>query len=67
MLYPISPDVFWVQGGRGRLFEIEFQGDKIMVTPPPEFEEVVRRLTKDGPEGPGRRVARGTQRVTSDK
>jgi len=42
--YPISPDVFWVQVGVWRPFGIELGGDKIVVTPPPEFEAVLRRL-----------------------
>jgi hypothetical protein len=43
--YPISPEVFWVQGGVWRVFDIEIDKDKITVAPPPEFEEVLRRLT----------------------
>jgi hypothetical protein len=42
--YPISPDVFWVQGGAWRPFGIELASEKIVVTPPPEFEAVLRRL-----------------------
>ena len=53
--YPISPDVFWVHAGTWRPFGIELGGDKIVVRPPPEFEEVLRRLAvtihEDGAAG----------------
>jgi hypothetical protein len=49
--YPISPEVFWIQGSTWRSFGIEVRNEKITVTPPPEFEEILRRLTQeDGTE-----------------
>jgi hypothetical protein len=42
--YPISPEVYWVHDGAWRPFGIELGTDKIVVTPPPEFEAVLRRL-----------------------
>jgi hypothetical protein len=48
--YPISPEVFWVCGGRWHHFPVELEGDKAMVKPPPEFIEVIERLAPNLPE-----------------
>jgi hypothetical protein len=50
--YPISAEVYWVHEGAWRLFSIDLHGEKVMVTPPPEFEEVLRRLTNEGDPPP---------------
>ena len=48
--YPISDEVFWVRGGVWRRFPIRVQSERITVEPPPEFLEVLGRLS--GHEGP---------------
>jgi hypothetical protein len=42
--YPISDEVYWVRGGVWRPFPIEVRDDKIVVEPPAEFAEVLKRL-----------------------
>lgn len=49
--YPISPEVFWVRRGTWRPFEIEVEAEKVIVTPPAEFEAVLRRLMGDDADG----------------
>ena len=44
MPYPISPELFWVRRGVWHLFEIETEGEDILVRPPPEFTDVISRL-----------------------
>jgi len=45
--YPISGEVFWVRQGTWHGFEIAVSKDSVMVTPPPEFAEVLKRLAPD--------------------
>jgi hypothetical protein len=45
--YPISPEVYWIQNDVWRPFDIDVRNEKITVTPPPEFEEVMRRLNAE--------------------
>jgi hypothetical protein len=54
--YAISDQVYWVRHGVWRLFAIEMEGEKVTVTPPEEFVEVLRELAAeaaaDGEPGP---------------
>lgn len=47
MPYPISPELFWVRRGQWHRFVIETEGEDILVKPPPEFADVVERLSPD--------------------
>jgi hypothetical protein len=42
--YPISDEVFWVQGGVWRIFEIDIRGQDATIQPPEEFIAVLKRL-----------------------
>lgn len=42
--YPISNQVFWVRGGVWCRFPIEIKGNRVTITPPDEFNEVLERL-----------------------
>ena len=48
--YPISAQVFWVRCGVWHPFPIEVTGNKVSITPPAEFHEVLDRLapTEEG-------------------
>jgi hypothetical protein len=43
--YPISSEVFWVQQGTWRPFPIAIRGQQVSVQPPPEFGDILDRLT----------------------
>ncbi|GEM_PF-1030482 len=45
--YPISGEIFWVREGAWYPFGISLHKDQVMVTPPPEFAEVLQRLAPD--------------------
>ncbi|MCI0684440.1 MAG: hypothetical protein L0Y71_20200 [Gemmataceae bacterium] len=45
--YPISGEIFWVRQGVWRLFSVSIDKDQVIVTPPPEFTEVLQRLAPD--------------------
>jgi hypothetical protein len=47
MPYPISPELFWVRRGQWHRFVIETEGEDILVKPPPEFADVVERLSPE--------------------
>jgi hypothetical protein len=55
--YPISNEVFWVHEGVWRPFPITFKDDEVTVEPPPEFIDLLNRLTgedeDDALEEPG--------------
>ena len=57
--YPISPEVYWIRGGRWHHFPLELQGDKATVNPPPEFVEVLQRIAPDLPEEPANPAGEG--------
>jgi hypothetical protein len=42
--YPISDQVYWIQGGVWRRFAIEIRGGQVAVQPPAEFLEILKRL-----------------------
>jgi hypothetical protein len=42
--YPISDQVYWLQGGVWRSFPIEIRGEHVTVQPPAEFTEVLKRF-----------------------
>lgn len=50
--YPISAQVYWVRGSEWHPFPIEVEGNKVSITPPAEFAEILERLaptqTKEG-------------------
>jgi hypothetical protein len=48
--YSISDEVFWVHNGNWHLFSIEFSKERVVVTPPPEFVEVLNLLSGDEDE-----------------
>jgi hypothetical protein len=50
--YPISEDVFWIQGGLWRRFAVSIRGEQVAVQPPEEFVEVLKRLYPDEAEEP---------------
>jgi hypothetical protein len=45
--YPISDEVYWIQGGVWRRFTIDIRGERVAVQPPMEFMEVLKRLMPD--------------------
>jgi hypothetical protein len=45
--YPISAEVFWVQGGVWRIFPITLRGHDATIQPPEEFVVVLKRLDPD--------------------
>jgi hypothetical protein len=45
--YPISGEIFWVQGGNWRVFPIEVRGNQATIQPPPEFVEVLKRIAPE--------------------
>jgi hypothetical protein len=45
--YPISEEVFWIQGSIWRRFAVSIRGEQVSVQPPEEFGEVLRRLFPD--------------------
>lgn len=47
MPYPISPELFWVRRGVWHRFDIEVTGETLVLTPPPEFAEVLAQLQPD--------------------
>jgi len=54
--YPISAQVYWVRCGVWHPFPIEVTGNKVSITPPAEFHEILDRLAPteeedDEPEG----------------
>jgi hypothetical protein len=49
--YPITDQVFWIQGGVWRRFAIEIRGERVTVQPPAEFMEVLKRLIPDAGGG----------------
>jgi hypothetical protein len=53
--YPISEEVYWVQGGVWRRFPIHVKGEQITIEPPEEFNEVLDRLMpgEEEPDGDG--------------
>jgi hypothetical protein len=42
--YPISPHVYWVQGGSWYHFPIEIQGQNVAIRPPEAFVALLKRL-----------------------
>lgn len=47
--YPISDEIFWLYEGRWHTFTIRFQGsDKVSITPPPEFMEILEDWASSG-------------------
>jgi hypothetical protein len=48
--YPISDDVYWIQDGVWRVFQIEMQNDQVNIQPPPEFLPLLEQLLPDKPE-----------------
>ena len=46
--YPITPEIFWVHGGRWHLFSISQAGEQMIVQPPAEFVRVLQRLAGSG-------------------
>jgi hypothetical protein len=42
--YPISDQVYWIQGGVWRRFAIEIRGERVTVQPPAEFMDILKRL-----------------------
>jgi len=49
--YPISDQVYWIQGGLWRRFTIEIRGERVAVQPPAEFLEILKRLIPDAEQG----------------
>jgi hypothetical protein len=49
--YPISAEVYWVRGGRWRPFQVDFDGERVVLGPPEEFAEVLERLGPPEDEG----------------
>ncbi|MCI0460940.1 MAG: hypothetical protein L0Z62_28665 [Gemmataceae bacterium] len=49
--YAITDEVFWVREGTWYPFPIELGSDKVTAQPPPEFLEVLERLTVEEDEG----------------
>lgn len=45
--YPISGEIFWVRQGEWRPFGVSIDKNQVVVTPPPEFTEVLKRLAPD--------------------
>ena len=45
--YPISGEIFWVRGGAWHAFVVRVEKKQVVVTPPPEFAEVLQRLAPD--------------------
>ncbi len=58
MPYPISNQVFWLRGRTWLRFPIEYEGEKVSIQPPEEFNEILDRLApddeigEDGESGP---------------
>jgi len=49
--YPISDQVYWIQGGVWRPFAIDIRGERVAVQPPAEFLEILKRLIPDAKPG----------------
>jgi hypothetical protein len=47
MPYPISNQVFWLRGETWLRFPIEYEGEKVTIQPPEEFNEILDRLAPD--------------------
>lgn len=45
--YPISAEVFWVRRGTWHSFSIHVEQKQVIMTPPPEFADVLKRLAPD--------------------
>jgi hypothetical protein len=60
--YAITDEIYWIHHGRWYLFQVALSKDRVMVTPPPEFVEVLKRLAPEemeGAEDPGEEQPEG--------